>query len=197
MVFKWEIWTNAQVSEKCQSTDPVSFTSETSCLCTRKARSMASSALWGKLRVSRFSPRSSSFQMARPACLLAFTLQHFCTFFYFSPNPAHRGRLGLDVNVLRPRPVSAQKSLLYRKLCANASGMHSPGSRRANICALAPSLRFRLGVTERVYRDRGDGGSVGVNGGVFLKFGDRVLFHLHASHCSLLFLCAAPRQTAK
>lgn len=100
---------------KCQSTDPVSFTSETSCLCTRKARSMASSALWGKLRVSRFSPRSS-FQMARLACLLAFTLRHLCTL--FSPNHAHRGRLGLDVNVLWPRPPVSAQNRCFTGNCA-------------------------------------------------------------------------------
>lgn len=37
---------------KCQSTDPVFFTLETLCLCTRKARWMASSVLWGTFLLS-------------------------------------------------------------------------------------------------------------------------------------------------
>lgn len=66
---------------KCQSTNPVSFISETSCLCTRKARSMASSALWGKLRVSHFSARWA-LHMEEMSRLLTFTVPHWCTFFH-------------------------------------------------------------------------------------------------------------------
>lgn len=50
LLSKWE--TNQTTSEKCQSTGRVSFTSETLCLCTRKARWMASSVLWGMFLLS-------------------------------------------------------------------------------------------------------------------------------------------------
>lgn len=89
--------------------------------------------------------------------------------------------------VRRERPVAKArqraKSQLYRKLYANATGMQNAGT-RANICALAPSLRFRPGGTVRVFRDRGEGVIMEVLV-VYLKFGEQVVFHLHASHPAL------------
>ena len=50
LLYKWE--RNQTTSETCQSTGRVSFTSETLCLCTRKARWTASSVLWGMFLLS-------------------------------------------------------------------------------------------------------------------------------------------------
>lgn len=87
------------------------------------------------------------------ACPLSFTLQRLSVF--FTQLCSSRGtRVRRERLVAKARQRA--KSLLYRKLYANATGMQNAGT-RANICALAPSLSFRPGGTERIYRDRGDG----------------------------------------
>lgn len=162
---------------KCQSTDPVSFTSETSCLCTRKARSMASSALWGKLRPSPLSP-TGAVHMEEMARLLTVPVQHWCAFFHL--NVFTTGGAGLTHASLWPRPVrAAALQEIARKCNRNAKRRY-----KGKYLLHGPQFQVPPGDTEGIYRDGTDWVIMDLMAG-YLEFGEQVVIHLHASHSSL------------
>lgn len=117
----------------CQSTDPVFSTLETSCLFTRKARWMASSALWGMLSASHFLPTGDSIWIKSHVVLHSVhKSQHL--------SPVFIDMRSLQVKSEGLRPLRAQNA------ASQEAGMQNPGRQ----VLVVTSSCFRCGSQSRV-----------------------------------------------
>ena len=111
--------------ETCQSTDPVSSTSETLCLFTRKARWMASSVLWGMFLCA--SPLILAFKTRTCAVFLMPSLL-LCHFLHLWSAPVSRSRKRFLCGTCCGTGLSTRNLPPLRKFFtfyANATGMQS------------------------------------------------------------------------